>query len=191
MTCWVSFSWSRLGRRSVCCLMALASWRRDRSRCFVKLTGRSFLLRSVDCTLALRACFGVVHLHAPIRLGGQRPGLTGVLLAVGSRFVAFRSVVTGPLRSSVPSRPASWHLNGSRCRETVRSLCVVAGVLGLSLPPLPSAASLRPCITSACRRWPLCRDGSCLPAVVAALPLYACGLLCHHEACFRFGLGHF
>ncbi len=64
-------------------LMALASWHLVGWRCFVNLLRRSVLVRSVDWTLALRACFCVVHLHASDRKRGQRPDLLGYCTLLG------------------------------------------------------------------------------------------------------------
>lgn len=55
--------------------LSLASWHLGGTRYFVKLLGLSALLRSGACTLALRAAFCVVHLHASIGKRGQRTEL--------------------------------------------------------------------------------------------------------------------
>jgi len=147
-------------------------------------------MRYVDYTLALRAFWGAFHsthhLNALAALGANVS-----LSADTSRFVASGRVLEKPSSLGVSKRSASWLLDALRCHGTVGLWASDAGTLLMPSPPLPMVTLWRPGITSACRRWTLLSGWLGLPAVVAALPLYACGLLWHHDACFRFGLGHF
>ena len=172
-------------------LLGFASWHLVGWRCFVNLPGLSALLRSGACTLALRACFGVVHLRAPSRCLGSAPWLMCCcsLLALAS-WLSVSSWQNQNIARSL-KRLASWHLGGSRCLELAGALCADAGFLLMTSPPLPMVTSWRPGITRACRRRPWCLTRFWLPAGVASLPFYACRPLWHPVVCFRFGCGRF
>ena len=62
-----------LVRHSSCWLLLRGIWMRGRR--FVNLPRHRVPTRSGACTLALRACFGVVHLHAPSGWVGSAPWL--------------------------------------------------------------------------------------------------------------------